>query len=186
VPPEIGRDRTAAKKYFGIKDSPRIRYLDADGRVYLNRNKQPFDLILCDAFHGGYIPFHLLTKEFFRLVKQRLTPDGAVAVNIHDGTKLFVSTIVTMRAEFPTVHLYPTGEGEVIAIGTMKPRADLDALARRASEMQDKFKFKYPLPQLMAKRVDNVDVSQGIMLTDDFAPADLYNALRNTRAKKKQ
>ena len=76
-------------------ESARIRYLDGDGRVFLNRNKQPYDLILLDAFHGGYIPFHLLTKEFFRLVKKHLTPNGAVAINVHDGTKLFVSTIVT-------------------------------------------------------------------------------------------
>ena len=57
---------TAAKKYFGIRESDEVRYLDGDGRVFLNRNKQPYDLILFDAFHGGYIPFHLLTKEFFR------------------------------------------------------------------------------------------------------------------------
>jgi spermidine synthase len=176
---------TAARKYFGMKESDRVRYRDGDGRVFLNRNKQPYDLILCDAFHGGYIPFHLLTKEFFRLVKKNLTPNGAVAVNIHDGTKLFVSTIVTMRAEFPSVHLYPTGDGEMIAVGTLQPRDDAE-VARRASELQEKFKFRYPLPELLKKRQDNVDVAQGVMLTDDFAPADLYNALRNNRAKKKQ
>lgn len=176
---------TAAKKYFGIRESGRIRYLDGDGRVFLNRNKQPFDLILCDAFHGGYIPFHLLTKEFFRLVKRNLTPDGAVAVNIHDGTKLYVSTIMTMRAEFPSVHLYPTGEGEVIAIGTMKPR-DRDWVVKRAADMQEKYKFRFPLPELIAKPLETLDTSQGVMLTDDFAPADLYNALRTGRQKKKQ
>ena len=177
---------TAAKKYFGIKESARIRYLDGDGRVFLNRNKQPYDLILLDAYHGGYIPFHLLTKEFFRLVKKHLTPNGAVAINVHDGTKLFVSTIVTMRAEFASLHLYPTGEGEVIAVGMMQPRDDKDALLKRAAEMQEKFKFRYSLPKLMESRTDNVDVSQGVLLTDDFAPADLYNALRDGRRKKKQ
>ncbi len=54
----------AAKRYFGIRETARVRYLDGDGRVYLNRNKEPYDLILCDAFHGGYIPFHLLTGNF--------------------------------------------------------------------------------------------------------------------------
>jgi len=38
----------------------------------------------------------------------------------------------------------------------------------------------------MESRADNVDVAQGVLLTDDFAPADLYNALRDTRRKKKQ
>lgn len=175
---------TAAKKYFGIRDSERIRYLDGDGRVFLNRNKQPFDLILCDAFHGGYIPFHLLTREFFRLVKRNLTPDGAVAVNIHDGTKLYLSTIMTMRAEFPSVHLYPTGEGEVIAIGTLKPR-ERDWVVARATALQEKYKFRFPLPDLVAKPLDKLDTAQGVILTDDFAPADLYNALRSSQRKKK-
>ena len=68
---------TAAKKYFGIRESQRVRYLDGDGRVFLARNKRPYDLILCDAFHGGYIPFHLLTREFFRVVKRNLTESQA-------------------------------------------------------------------------------------------------------------
>ncbi len=191
--PDVGIDTVeidpgviaAAKKYFGIRESARVRYLDGDGRVFLNRNKQPYDLILCDAFHGGYIPFHLLTREFFRLVKKNLTPNGAFAINVHDGTKLYVSTIVTMRSEFPSLHLHPTGEGEVTAVGLLQPRDD-EAVAKRAAELQDKFKFRYPLPELLKKRQDDVDVAQGVLLTDDFAPADLYNALRNSRAKKKQ
>ena len=82
----------AAKNYFGIRETARVKYLDGDGRVFLNRNKQLYDLILVDAFHGGYVPFHLLTKEFYTLVKQRLAPGGAAAFNVHDGTKLYVST----------------------------------------------------------------------------------------------
>ena len=125
-----------------------MRYRDGDGRVFLNRNKQPYDLILCDAFHGGYIPFHLLTREFFRLVKQQ--PDaerrGRRSTSM-TAPSCSSRRIVTMRAEFPSLHLYPTGEGEVIAVGMMQPRDDKDALARRAAEMQEKFKFRYPLPE---------------------------------------
>lgn len=176
---------SAAKKYFGIRESERVRYLDGDGRVFLNRNKQPYDLIILDAFHGGYIPFHLLTREFFQLVKRNLTPDGAVAMNIHDGTKLYYSALRTIGAEFPVLHPYPSGEGEVIAIATLKPR-DRDAIVKRAAEMQETFKFRFPLPDLVAKPLDKPDAALGVMLTDDFAPADLYNSLRTGRQKKKQ
>ena len=87
---------TAAKKYFGMKETPRVRYLEGDGRVFLNRHKDTYDLILVDAFHGGYVPFHLLTREFYTLVKQRLAPGGAAAFNVHDGTKLYASTLLTL------------------------------------------------------------------------------------------
>ena len=55
---------SAAKKYFGMRETEIVRYLEGDARVFLNRHKEPYDLILVDAFHGGYVPFHLLTKEF--------------------------------------------------------------------------------------------------------------------------
>ena len=105
-----------AKQYFALRETPRVRYIAADGRVFLNRSKDHYDLILLDAYRGGYVPFHLLTREFYTLVKSRLTPGGAVAFNVHDGTKLYHSTVRTLGEVFPTVDLYPSGMGEVIAI----------------------------------------------------------------------
>ena len=65
---------TAAKTYFGLRETERMRYRAGDGRVFLNRSKESYDLILLDAYRGGYVPFHLLTREFYTLVKQRLAP----------------------------------------------------------------------------------------------------------------
>ena len=65
---------TAAKTYFGLRETERMRYRAGDGRVFLNRNSELYDLILLDAYRGGYVPFHLLTREFYALVKQRLAP----------------------------------------------------------------------------------------------------------------
>ena len=115
---------TAAKTYFGIRETARVRYLEGDGRVFLNRRKETYDLILVDAYHGGYVPFHLLTKEFYALIKQRLSPGGAAAFNVHDGTKLFASTLLTLRSVFPSVHLYPSGQGETIMVATAEPAPD--------------------------------------------------------------
>ena len=101
-----------------MRETDHVRYRAGDGRVFLNRSKETYDLILLDAYRGGFVPFHLLTREFYELVKQRLTPGGAVASNVHDGTKLYHSTVKTLAAVFPSVDLYPSGQGEVIAIGT--------------------------------------------------------------------
>jgi spermidine synthase len=89
-----------AKQYFGLRETERVRYLDADGRVFLNRNKGLYDLILLDAYRGGFVPFHLLTKEFYALLKERLTPGGVIASNVHDGTKLYHSTVKTLGEVF--------------------------------------------------------------------------------------
>ena len=60
---------TAAKTYFGLRETARMRYRDGDGRVFLTRNTELYDLILVDAYRGGYVPFHLLTREFYALLK---------------------------------------------------------------------------------------------------------------------
>ncbi len=176
---------TAAKKYFGMIETPRVRYHEGDGRVFLNRRKDTYDLILVDAFHGGYVPFHLLTKEFYALVKQRLAPGGAAAFNVHDGTKLYASTLLTLRAVFPGVHLYPSGEGEVIVVVTGEAPPDAGALEARGSALQEKYGFRFPLPALLARRTDKDRTTQaGELLTDDFAPVNLYDTIGDKKRKK--
>jgi len=174
----------AAKQYFGIRESERVRYLEGDGRVYLNRNKARHDLILVDAYHGGYVPFHLLTKEFYALLKERLTPGGAVAFNVHEGTKLFISTLHTLRSVFETVDLYRTGEGEMIVVAMAQTRPEQQTLTQRAAELQDTFKFRFALPALLALRVEEVDPANAELLTDDFAPVNLYDEIGRGPRKK--
>ena len=159
-------------------ETPRVRYHEGDGRVFLNRRKDTYDLILVDAFHGGYVPFHLLTKEFYTLVKQHLAPGGAAAFNVHDGTKLYASTLLTLRAVFPGVHLYPSGEGEVIVVVTGEAPPETEALEARGKALQEKYGFRFPLPALLARRTDRDRTTQtGELLTDDFAPVNLYDTI---------
>ena len=127
----------------------------ADGRVFLNRSKDRYDLILLDAYRGGYVPFHLLTREFYTLVKSRLTPGGAVAFNVHDGTKLYHSTVKTLSEVFPIVDLYPSGMGEVIATLSADPKFNRDVLATRAAALQQRYKFRFPLPDVLKRRMPN-------------------------------
>jgi spermidine synthase len=176
---------SAAKQYFGIRESKRVRYLSSDGRVFLKRNTQKYDVILVDAFHGGYVPFHLLTKEFYALVKERLAPGGVAAFNVHDGTKLYVSTVKTLGTVFADVHLYPSGEGETIAVVTAQPAPDAETLASRGAALQQRHNFRYSLPQLLAKRVGPPSLQQAELLTDDFAPVNLYDAIGRGQRKKK-
>jgi spermidine synthase len=175
----------AAKTYFGMKETARVRYLEGDGRVFLNRHKETYDLILVDAFQGGYVPFHLLTKEFYALLRQHLAPGGAAVFNVHDGTKLYASTLLTLAAVFPSVHLYPSGQGEVATVVTAEPAPDAQALAARAKALQDRFGFRFSLPTLMTRRNDRPNTTQsGELLTDDFAPVNVYDTMGERRKKK--
>jgi spermidine synthase len=177
---------TAAKTYFGLRESARMRYLAGDGRVFLTRNSELYDLILLDAYRGGYVPFHLLTREFYGLVKQRLAPGGAAAFNVHDGSKLFASTVMTLGEVFAALDLYPTGRGEVIAVATAAP-VDAQTLEGRAAALQKQHGFRFPLPDMLRRRMDKPQsqAAGGDVITDDFAPADVYDVMgRDLRRKK--
>jgi predicted membrane-bound spermidine synthase len=169
---------TAAKNYFGLRESERMRYRAGDGRVFLNRSSELYDLILLDAYRGGYVPFHLLTREFYALVKRKLAPGGAAAFNVHDGNKLYASTVKTLGQVFGGLDLYPTGVGEVIAVATNSPFTK-DSLEGRAAALQQRHNFRFSLPQLLQRRMDRplAQAEKADIITDDFAPADVYDMM---------
>lgn len=175
----------AAKKYFGLRETPRVRYIAGDGRVMLRRSTETYDIIFVDAFRGGYIPFHLLTREFYTLLKERLAPGGAVAFNLHDGTRLYTSTLRTLSAVFPSVHLYPSGEGEVTAVVTATPAPDGEELAARAAAVQARYNFRFPLPELLKRRAPMPALTRAQILTDDFAPAGVLDAIGERERKRR-
>ncbi len=109
-----------AKKYFGIRETSRSHLYESDGRVFLNRHREPYDLIMVDAFTGSYIPFNLMTKEFYQLVRDRLAPHGAAAINILPGEKLFDSNVRTLKLAFDNIDFFHSGDEEVIVIGRLE------------------------------------------------------------------
>jgi spermidine synthase len=168
----------AAKKYFGIRETSRSHIIESDGRVFLNRHSEPYDLIVVDAFTGSYIPFHLMTKEFYGLVHDRLTPQGVAAFNILPGTKLFDSNLRTLKTTFDRVDLFHAGgEDSVIVMAPRDPPADVEALKQKAVAAQERYKFRFDVAKLADTYWIQVPKElKGDVLTDDFAPANLYDS----------
>jgi spermidine synthase len=162
-----------------------MKYVAADGRVFLNRSSELYDLILLDAYRGGMVPFHLLTKEFHALIKQHLAPGGAAAFNVHTGTRLYASTVKTLSSVFPGIDVHPSS-GEAIVVATPTPLPDKDTLARKAAALQDRYGFRFPLPYIFARRTENplAQVARGDLLTDDFAPAYVFEVTEERKRTK--
>lgn len=60
-----------------------VTVVPGDGRLSLEREAdQRFDVLVIDAFSGGSIPVHLLTKEAFDVYFRHLAPDGVLAVHV--------------------------------------------------------------------------------------------------------
>ena len=104
--PEILR---VGEEYFAAM-WPNYTPVAADGRRWLAQQpvEARFDVIAIDAYRPPYIPFHLTTVEFFELVRDHLTDNGIVAVNVgrSDVNYALVDAMsATMQQVFPSVFI---------------------------------------------------------------------------------
>ena len=173
-----------AKKYFKFQETARLRTVVSDGRAYLLKDPEKWDVILIDAYRGPFVPFHLLTKEFYTLVKSRLNPGGVVVQNIEPSTMLFDSATATLKSVFPSVDLYDGG-GNVVAIGYDAMPISQSELLARAARAQDRWKARYDFRQMAAER-RVLARPTGKVLTDDFAPVETLRAIEKNNEKWKE
>ena len=167
-----------AEKYFGMKPEPGLEIVEADGRLHLVRDDTRHDIILIDAYRGPFVPFHLLTKEFYALVKSRLKPGGIVAQNIEPSTMLFDSTHATLLEVFDQVDFIPSS-GNVVAIAYDGDRRPELELMRAARERQKIYGLRYPLTRMIgARRRHEKPGDEVKALTDDFAPVNVLKAIK--------
>jgi len=180
----------AAKKYFGLRETDRFHLIGSDGRLFLNRHSEPYDLIVVDAFTGSYIPFHMMTKEFYQLVHDRLAPHGVAAFNILPGVKLFDSNVRTLKLVFDNLDFFDTGEkalseSNVIVLGRLDPFTEAEA-AQKAAAAQARYRFRFDVSELLAaRRIEPPKALKGEVLTDDFAPVNVYDASDRKYLRKK-
>ena len=77
--------------------------------------------------------------------------------NVVANTKLYLSTLVTLRAVFPTVDVYPdwsySNVAQAIAVAAPASRPSADSLLQRALALEQEFHFRYSLAELVGKRV---------------------------------
>jgi spermidine synthase len=173
-----------AKKYFKFQETARLRTVVSDGRAFLLKDSEKWDVILIDAYRGPFVPFHLLTQEFYRLVKSRLNPGGVVVQNIEPSTMLFDAASATLKSVFPSVDLYDGG-GNIVAVGYDGPQISQAELLARAAKVQDRYKLRYDLTKLAADR-RVLARPTGKIMTDDFAPVETMRAIEKNNEKWKE
>ena len=79
---EIDGDITrVGRELFDLK-GPKLRTFTADARPWLEASRDRYDAILIDAYRQPYIPFYLVSREFFTEVREHLNPGGVMIINI--------------------------------------------------------------------------------------------------------
>jgi spermidine synthase len=132
---EVGRE------YFDMTE-PNLNAVAQDGRYFLTHSPRRYDVIAIDAYRPPYIPFHLTTKEFFEQVRDHLTEDGVVAINVgrtRGDWSLVEALASTLKAVFPNVYTVDLAQPgydliNVLVVGTKQPTR-LENLAANAQQL---------------------------------------------------
>lgn len=173
-----------AERYFYVKEGPRLKLHEADGRQFLRRTNQKWDLILLDAYYADTVPFFLTTREFFTIAKSRLNPGGVLCNNVvgrasGPRSAFFRSVYRTMDEIFPQVYAFKVAESgaawiniEVFGI-TGNARLTPAELRNRAVALKGKLiKDDDLLARLDGYIRGPVPTKDVPTLTDDYAPVD--------------
>jgi predicted membrane-bound spermidine synthase len=159
----------AARRFLGLGDNPRLHVVTADARPFLRRTHTRYDLVLVDAYRPPYVPFYLATEEFFRLVRDRLAPDGIVALNVATvpgDDRLARGIEATLRSAFPQVLGWQALRFNRLVLGLRRPVAPGE-LRRRLTRMPAPLR---PLGRLAARGVR--EGAHGRPWTDDRSPVE--------------
>jgi spermidine synthase len=106
------------EKFFKLKEHSRVQAHAGDARRYLSQNNdKKWDFIFGDAYNGiRAIPTHLTSKEFFQMVKERLTPKGIFLMNVISAvngsrSELLSGMVSTLQEVFPHIELFAVSAG---------------------------------------------------------------------------
>lgn len=170
---EIDEKITAlSERYFDLPET--VRTVNYDGRAYLQGTRELYDVIMVDAYQDITIPFQMSSKEFFTMVKEHLSGDGVMVVNMNmhssreDGINAYLAD--TIAAVFPavyTVDVPGTTNRELFASVNDDMRTQLLTHGGLIADRE--------LGELMETVSGHIMAyeSEGRLLTDDRAPVEL-------------
>jgi spermidine synthase len=166
----------AATRFFGVNPQDgKLHVYVADARPWLARHGEKYDLVHVDLYQGGpYIPFYLVTEEFFEAVRAHMSPDGLLMMNLFDLSprrELLVSTVATLERVFPAVVVLSLGNGNRMLLAFPKETSEASIRVRF-----NKFEGNDAIKRLVKRaegQIAELEVPAGTtVFTDDFAPVE--------------
>lgn len=184
------------RRWFHVEEGPRLRIHVEDGRRFVRRATEKYDLVILDAFTTrGEVPFHLTTREFLTEVRSILAPGGVVLANINAALEGPKSEILraeyrTLTAVFAKVYAFPrpqkfereAGKGIYAALKRVVILVGVDSaevwtnekVMERAEHLVASGRVRTPtyLDDASYFLAEPLDTAGAPLLTDDYAPVD--------------
>jgi len=119
----------ASRTFDGVSGAPledsRVKITVEDGRRYLRSTDQRFDVIVSEPSNPWLsMSARLFTREFFELVRNRLSPRGVLVqwVPLYGlSTSQFQTLLRTMMDVFPSLSLFQVAKGDLVMVAGMEP-----------------------------------------------------------------
>jgi len=166
----------ASQRFFGVDASDKkLHVYVADARPWLARSRSSYDLVHVDLYQGGpYIPFYLMTVEFFEMVRGHMSQQGVLMMNLFDISptqELLTPTVATLRRVFPSVEVLSVGHGNRMLLAFAQQTSASEIRARLGS-----FRGRVAIRDLArraASQIADFGVAEGTaVFTDDWAPVE--------------
>ncbi len=176
IDPEV---TAAAEAYFGLEsDRDDISVYEEDGRQFLERTDEPYDVIVLDAYKQDQVPFHLTTVEFMELASERLADDGVLHANVISApsgpaAEFYHAQHRTMETVFPDTYSFRTSDSSAVqnvqVVATNEPTdlSDEDFLERN-----DARDLGVDLEDAIDNRMADPDTADAPVLRDDRGEVD--------------
>lgn len=161
-----------AKDYCGFREDERMQVHVEDGRDFIEKCRNTYDMIVLDGFDAHSIPHHLSTAEFLQAVREALTPEGAVVANVW-GRRVndrYDAMLRTYRQVFEDTYIFDVPEaGTKIFVALPRKQAmTREEVVRRSREIATNRGFSYDLASAIAgfKNSDDECLQGGAVLRD--------------------
>ncbi len=158
------------RQLMGMGQVPGLRVVDGDGRAFLATTATRYDLIVVDAYQQAYVPFWLVTQEFFDLARAHLNSGGAIAFNmarVPGDDRLAQAVSETLATVFPDVRTWPALSFNELVVGFDHGVAAA-TLRHRLTRLPQELAALVPLLSSELRRVAPATDP----LTDDHAPVE--------------
>ncbi|GHO53861.1 spermidine synthase [Ktedonobacter robiniae] len=161
------------RKYFHM-DEPNLHVVVQDGRYFLSTTQNKYDVIGIDAYQQPYIPFQLVTTEFFREVRSHLSSTGVAVINVgrtSEDYRMVDAMAQNMKTVFPNVYIVDTQRfSNSLIIATNAP-TKFENFRNNANELTN------PLLQQVANtalRYGSMreQIPSHVFFTDDLSPVE--------------
>lgn len=180
-----------SSRYFNYSAGEQV--IIEDARYFLGKGQKKYDYIILDVFNGDVTPSHILSKEAFILIKNRLTDNGVFAMNLvgslGDNQMMTASVLKTLGTVFEKTVIMPlfyTKKG--LGFGNI-------AIFAHSAKLQTPKQIRvlpweihpaaqYSVFSALRSNYSLPEHSGAIVLTDEYNPMDFYDLELKEKVRK--